>query len=405
MGFISLFFILSSTEIQKTMQNISFYIKKGQLIKLTDVETYANELLPHLIEKIKPNTDHLEAIQAIWVYENNVKNNAFEVTDLGASAMDIFRIGAKDHDHTGQFYGYSLNLELIYRFHKYIKRTLHSLQLSYDMAFVHVAIISNQDFSPLLETIVANILGKQLSDFFKIPFYFPSPFSKQTNSPEYWEQNEAITCPNCKQLFKKEQVNENKYCADCEQKKQTKIKKFSENNFKKGYNLYQTKGKKIVFGKGRFKLDKANFPNLLSLLSTIYKQESSFFVNQNVFWLAEKELVLLRENYEQILKSEIQKKSPFLPNFVKIKQYLDLLITNKECLIFSFYENITYRDEYFIIFLRNNKQKANFQDFLNEFGEILSSTEIQKTLDKLLNLEYFEKKNDFWELGKNAEFI
>lgn len=172
------------------MSNVSFIDQKG------DTEKDFDKLRKEAIKTIGYAQDYLVAIQAMWGY---VKEDSYF-----SENPTNFRLGYTN-SHT-------LDVQVVCLYDKkYVTRNLVRFQFE---PFLQLPSLPNL---PYPETEIVAKFGDELAALFNVSFYFPSPDFMEYDCPEWWEQDEAITCEGCRRPLSPK-VKET-ICSKCKLKK------------------------------------------------------------------------------------------------------------------------------------------------------------------------------------------
>lgn len=397
-----------------TIQNVPFYHKVAgkEEPQITDVKTYSKQMISDFSQRLEShrNFKDLVVIQALW-----------------------------DGDTQGWF----LCLDAVFRIKgAYTEENLKGMRFGSDIR------IFNGQVPPYPESEVAKLVGNILAEKYNIIFYFPSPDLPDDDCPRYWEQHRAIKCADCGKLVI---PSDSPYlpkdvCYHCHLERKS-IEKIVKDEKLGGANVYMDKENEY-----HSYIYSLNLKNslLFSVLKKVSQKEDEFFIKQIIYIVENEELAGVfqfieheldtkltnykpfeceikegeEKNFERMIKHEKKFDKIFeftlkgkaytltinrlnereLYDLVSLYRDIQELIDKKEKLLFLFKGNLTYRGERFIYFL-GKREKATFEDFVNEYGKFLSKDEIQKTLDNLISLNFLKQEGNSFLIGQNGSFV
>lgn len=397
-----------------TVQNVAFYdeVTGKEEPQITDVKTYSKQMISDFSQRLEShrNFKDLVVIQALW-----------------------------DGDTQGWF----LCLDAVFRIKgAYTEENLRGMRFGSDIR------IFNGQVPPYPESEVAKLVGNVLAEKYSLIFYFPSPDLPDDDCPRYWEQHRAIKCADCGKLVI---PSDSPYlpkdvCYHCHLERKS-IEKIVKDEKEEGVNIYTGKENNYHH---RFYSSNLENSLLFSALKGFSQKEDEFFIKQIIYIVENEELEGVLQFIEYELDTKLANYKPFeheieegeeeffediiahekkfdenvefnlkgkvykltinrlnegeLYDLVSSYRNIQELIDKKEKLLFLFKGNLTYRGERFIYFLRN-REKATFEDFVNEYSKFLSTEEIQKTLENLISLNFLKQEGNSFLVGQNGSFV
>jgi hypothetical protein len=295
---------------------------------------------------------------------------------------------------------------------------------------------------PYPEAWVAQEVGKALEEKYGIPLYFPSPDLPDDDCPNWWDKDKAINCADCGKLIiptdspyvskevcrhchlerrRKQEIIENKpeslICTFIADPQKQNIN-FTTSGFynpdsylidkvlDKNHPQYIDEGVNWIgaeeLEKALPKIDKyllqaieeyqANMENNIKELKKIKKiNERGWFIG----YIKEYNFECLGMKYSMEL---ITFKDDNLRHWISTKELFENLISNQGYFIISFRQNIGNRDTEFVAFNRKNEGKATYAQYLAHYQNLLPESEIQLTLNKLVEKQYLDYDGDMYKI-------
>jgi len=294
---------------------------------------------------------------------------------------------------------------------------------------------------PYPESIIAQKIGKKLIKKYGIEFFFPSPDNPDDDCPRWTEKDKAINCKDCNKLI---MPTDSPYlpkeiCYNCNLVRESNQRIINEEPYDDGVNMYLYKnGKYQNIGYcSKFESFKIA-PFVMEKIKNI-----NFKSGINIVTFSKLEIKKLIQDLEieiekQILEYEEPKIEKQMSKFVKAEkvQYKERefhlmnrfnshhenlrgLISSFKTAKKAFSENleykiyfkngITHRDDSVLRFVNySEKGEIDFEQISERFKGIISSKEVEKTLQKLKgigSIELEDNKAKITEIGKNIFMV